>query len=137
MMKAYAFIIFLIFSASSFAIDSNPIKSIQAIEEVSWALESSQWDYDQAMVISFDEIVDKSNLKCESSDHSELISLFSNAISRYRSYFPDEDLPYASAISSLERILSGKVLQYCLIEEADQKIWQVYLDSNFLVSVEQ
>lgn len=136
-MKLYLLVLILLSCASSFAIDSNSIKSVSAIEEVSWALESSRWDYEQAMVISFDEIVDKSDLKCQRGDHSELISLFSNAISRYRNYLPDEDLPYAPAIAELEKILSGKVLQYCLIEKVDQKIWQVYLDSNFLISVEQ
>ncbi|OUR99900.1 hypothetical protein A9Q84_02400 [Halobacteriovorax marinus] len=136
-MRNFLFILILLLCANSFAVDTNPIKSVSAIEELSWALESSRWDYEQSMVISFDERSPISELNCERSDHSELVLLFNNAISRYRNYFPDEDLPYVSALTELKRILTGKVLEYCLIQEADQKVWQVYLDSDFLVSIEQ
>ncbi|WP_372654120.1 hypothetical protein [Halobacteriovorax sp.] len=135
-MKNIILIIFLIISASVFG-KSNPVKSNRAIEEVSWALESARWDYDQAMAVHFDELFDYKDLNCESRSHSEAVKLFGRAINGFRGYFPDEELPYRDALDGLQDIISGKNLEYCVGDFEDGKVWQIYQGSDFLFSVEQ
>lgn len=137
-MRNLIVILFLIVSVSVFGSESNnPVKSNRAIEEVSWALEASKWDYDQAMAVSFYEVEDKSDLSCEIRGHQEAVKLFGRAINGFRNYFPDEELPYNAALQGLQSILSKGELEYCYLEYQGEKIWQIYLDNNFLFSVEQ
>lgn len=135
-MKNIILILFLIISASVFG-KSNPVKSNRAIEEVSWALESARWDYDQAMAVHFDEHFNYNELNCELRSHSEAVALFGNAINGFRDYFPDEELPYRDALDGLQDIISGKDLDYCVADFDDVKVWQIYQGDDFLFSVEQ
>ena len=135
-MKSLILILFLVLSLSAFG-KSNPLKSNPAIEEVSWALESARWDYDQSMAVYFEEHFNSSELECESRSHNEAIELFSRAIKGFREYFPDEDLPFHDAQEGLHSIISGRVLEYCVADFDDVKVWQIYHGSDFLFSVEQ
>lgn len=135
-MKNLVIILFLIVSVSVFG-NQNPIKSNSAIEEVSWALESARWDYDQSMAIYFDEHYNSDELECDSRNHDEAVVLFRKAIKGFRDYFPDEDLPFSEALNGLKSIVSGSILEYCVADFDDVKVWQIYQGNEFLFSVEQ
>jgi hypothetical protein len=135
--KSIILILSFILSVNIFANIDSPMKSIPSVEEVSWALESSRWDIEESIYFSFDEIEDPSKMNCESKDKSELIALFKIAIEKYSNYFPDEELPFKQALKELDQFLSGKVLEYCSMDLEEEKILQVYYNSNFLVSIGQ
>ncbi|ATH08352.1 hypothetical protein BIY24_10450 [Halobacteriovorax marinus] len=134
-MKNLIILLFLISSVSIFA--KNPVKSNRAIEEVSWALESARWDYDQAMTLNFEEFLGKDSLDCEMRSYDEAMTLIRKAIRGFRGYFPDEELPFSEALAALDSILAGQDLEYCLGEDYGTKVWQIYRGSEYLFSVEQ
>ena len=136
-MKGLILIAILFLGVNAFANAQPSLKNIPSVEEVSWALESSRWDISDSIYFSFDEIEDPIKMVCESKDKSEVIALFKLAIEKYNNYFPDEDLPFNSALIELNNYLDGKVLEYCYMNLEEEKILQVYFNSKFLVSIGQ
>lgn len=136
-MKSLILISILFLSVNVFANAQPSLKNIPSVEEVSWALESSRWDISDSIYFSFEEVEDPIKMICESKDKSEVIALFKLAIEKYNNYFPDEELPFQNALVELNQFLDGKVLEYCYMNLEDEKILQVYFNSNFLVSIGQ
>jgi hypothetical protein len=136
-MKSMVLIAILFLGVNAFANARPSLKNIPSVEEVSWALESSRWDIEESIYFSFDEVEDPIKMNCESKDKSEVIALFELAIKKYNNYFPDEELPFKSALVELNNYLDRKVLEYCYMNIEDEKILQVYFNSNFLVSIGQ